>query len=70
MEINGRLFVRMEYLYQPEAEDRRLREVALTSISSDYPNKPYGFVTTGAICEELLTDRSAERDRILYSFRP
>lgn len=68
--IDGQLFARMEYRYQFEEEDCIFREVALTSISSDFPNKPFGFVTTGAVCEELLATHTAERNSIIYSFRP
>ena len=68
--IGGQLFAQMEYRYQPEEEDCIFREVALTSISSDFPSKPFGFITTGAVCEELLATYTAERDSIIYSFRP
>ena len=70
VEIDGELFARMEYRYQPDEEDCVRHEVALTSISSGYPNKPYGFVATAAVCEEVLSTYGAERNNILYSFRP
>ena len=70
VEIHGQVFAYMEYIYQPDEEDCRLREVALASISTDYPNKPYGFVHTGSVCDEVLPAYAAERQRILYSFRP
>ena len=68
--IGDQLFAHMEYRYQPEEEDCVLREVALTSVSSSYPNKPYGFVTTGAVCEEVLPTYGNERNNVIYSFRP
>ena len=68
--IGGQLFARMEYLYQPEEEDCIRSEVALTSVSSDYPNRPYGFVATGAVCQEVLGTYNTERNSILFSFRP
>ncbi len=68
--IGGQIFAHMEYRYQTDEEECVLREVALVSISSSFPNKPYGFITTGAICEEVLPTYTAERNTILYSFRP
>ena len=68
--IGGQLFARMEYRYQLEEDDCIRSEIALSSISSDYPNKPYAFVHTGSVCEEVLANYSAEQQRILYSFRP
>ncbi len=68
--IGGQLFARMEYLWQAEEDDCVLHEVALVSISSTHPDKPFGFVTSGAICQEAQAMYAAERDTILSSFRP
>ena len=68
--IGGQLFARMEYLWQPEEGDCVWHEVALVSISSDHPNKPFGFVTTGAVCLEVQATYDDERERIIGSFRP
>ena len=68
--IGDQLFARMEYRYRIEEDDCIRSEIALSSLSSDYPNKPYAFVHTGSICEEVLPAYAAERQRILYSFRP
>ncbi len=68
--VGNRLFARMEYRYQLEEDDCIRSEIALSSLSSDYPSKPYAFVHTGSVCEEVLATYSAERQRILYSFRP
>ena len=68
--IGGQLFAHMEYRYQPDEEDCMFREVALTSVSSSFPDKPYGFVTTGAVCEEVLPAYGNERNNVIYSFRP
>ena len=68
--IGGQLFAHMEYRYQPDEEDCVFREVALTSVSSSFPNKPYGFVTAGAVCEEVLPAYGNERNNVIYSFRP
>ncbi|MDE2962151.1 MAG: trypsin-like peptidase domain-containing protein [Chloroflexota bacterium] len=68
--IGDHQFARMEYRYQLEEDDCIRSEIALSSLSSDYPNKPYAFVHTGSVCEEILANYSAERQRILYSFRP
>ena len=70
VEINGQLFAHMEYRYQPDEEDCVFREIALTSVSSSFPNKPYGFVTTGAVCEEVLPGYGNERNNVIYSFLP
>lgn len=68
--IGDQLFARMEYRYQLEEDDCIRSEIALSSLSSDYPNKPYAFVHSGSVCEEVLATYAAERERILYSFRP
>ena len=70
VQIYGRTYWRMEYRWQLDEEGCLFREIALASISSDFPNKRYGFVTSGAVCEEVLPTYSAERDAILSSFRP
>ena len=68
--IGDQIFAQMEYRWQSEEEDCVRSEVALVSISSSFPSKPYGFVTTGAVCEEVLATYSTERETILSSFRP
>ena len=68
--INGQLFFRMEYRYQAEEDECLLSEVALASISSGLPNKPFGFITTATVCSEVLATYSGERETILNSFRP
>ena len=61
----------MEYRYQVDEEDECiLSEVALASVSSSFPYKRFGFVTTGAVCEHVLDQYSAERESILSTFRP
>ena len=63
-------FFRMAYRYQTDEEECILSEVALVSVSSSFPNKRYGFVTTNAVCEDVLAPYSAEREAMLNSFRP
>ena len=46
----GQPFFRMAYRYQTDEEECILSEVALASVSSSFPNKRYGFVTTNAVC--------------------
>ncbi len=68
--IGGHNFFRVEYRSR-EAEGECMRShVALTSISSSFPSKPFGFVTDFAVCEEVLAAYGAEREAILASFRP
>ena len=68
--MGGHNFFRVEYLSR-EAEGECIRShVALTSMSSDFPGKPFGFVTDFAVCEDVLATYSAERETILASFRP
>ena len=68
--MGGQPFFRMEYRYQPEEEDCILSEVALASVSSSFPNKRFGFITTGAVCEDVLFQYDAERESILATFKP
>lgn len=68
--MGGHNFFRVEYRSR-EAEGACTRShVALTSISSSFPSKPFGFVTDFAVCEEVLAAYGAEREAILASFRP
>lgn len=68
--MGGHNFFRVEYRSR-EAEGECTRShVALTSISSSFPSKPFGFVTDFAVCEEVLAAYGAEREAILASFRP
>ena len=68
--MGGQPFFRMAYRYQTDEEECILSEVALASVSSSFPNKRYGFVTTNAVCEDVLAQYSAEREAMLNSFRP
>ena len=69
--IGGQPFFRMEYRYQINEEDECiLSEVALASVSSSFPDKRFGFITTGAVCEHVLTEYGTERESILATFRP
>ena len=68
--VGDRVFAQMEYRWQAEEEDCIFAETALTSISSNFPNKPFGFITTGAVCEEVLPTYGNERNNVIYSFRP
>lgn len=70
IEIYGQPYWRMEYRWQSEEGDCIIREVALASVSSQFPNKRFGFVTSGAVCEEVLATYSAEQHAILSTFRP
>ena len=68
--IGGHNFFRLEYRSRV-AEDECMRShVALVSISSSHPEKPFGFMTDFAVCEDVLTEHGAERISILNSFRP
>ena len=70
VEIGGQNFFRVEYRSR-EAEDECMRShVALVSISSSHPEKPFGFVTDFAVCEDVLTEYAGERESILNTFRP
>jgi len=69
--IGDQPFFRMEYRYQFDEEDECiLSEVAMASVSSSFPDKRFGFITTGAVCEDVLTQYSTERESILRTFRP
>ena len=70
VEIGGQNFFRVEYRSR-EAEDECMRShVALVSISSSHPEKPFGFVTDFAVCEDVLIEYAGERESILNTFRP
>jgi hypothetical protein len=60
----------MAYRYQTDEEECILSEVALASVSSSFPNKRFGFITTGAVCEDVLNQYNAERESILATFKP
>ncbi len=68
--MGGDVFFRLEYRARYKEGDCMRSHVALISVSSSFPNKPYGFVTTNAVCEEVLAAYSAERETMLNSFRP
>lgn len=68
--IGGHNFFRLGYRSRVEEEDCTRSHVALVGISSNFPSKPFGFVTDFAICEEVLATYSAERETILSTFRP
>ena len=68
--ISGTEFYRLEYSAQLESDQCLLRFVDTLSVSSSFPNKPDGFRTIGAICEDSLATSSGERDTMLDSFRP
>ena len=65
-----RNFFRIEYRSR-EAEGECTRShVALTGISSNFPDKPFGFVTDFAVCEKVFATYGSERETILATFRP
>ena len=66
----GQEFYRLEYRARREPGLCILRYVALVSISSTFPDQPFGFITTSAVCEDSLATYTAERDTMLASFRP
>ena len=68
--IGGNVFYRLEYRGQASAEDCIRSYVSLVSISSSFPGRPFGFVTSYNACEEVLATYSTERDTMLNSFRP
>ena len=61
---------RVEYRSREAEEECTRSHVALVSISSSFPDKPFGFVTDFAVCEEVLATYGAERESILATFRP
>ena len=68
--IGGNNFFRVEYRSRETEEDCTRSHVALISISTSHPSKPFGFVTDFAVCEDVLDQYSAERESILSTFRP
>ena len=68
--VGGENFFRIEYRSRETEEDCIRSHVALVSVSSTYPGKPFGFVTDFAVCEEVLAAYTAERETILSGFRP
>ena len=68
--VGGQESYRLEYRRRIGAEFCIEDGVDIVSISSSFPNKPYGFVTSGLICENFLNAHSAERETMLNSFRP
>ena len=67
---SGQEFYRLEYRARWEPGLCIRRYVALVSISSTFPDQPFGFITTSAVCEDSLATYTAERDTMLASFRP
>ena len=68
--VGGQESYRLEYRRRIGAEFCIEDVVDIVSISSSFPNKPYGFVTSSLICENFLNAHSAERETLLNSFRP
>ena len=68
--VNGQLSYRLEWRARWEPDLCMLHYVGLVSISSSFPSKPLGFSAGNAICEDSLSLHTAERDRMLNSFRP
>ena len=68
--VGGQESYRLEYRRRIGAEFCIEDVVDIVSISSSFPNKPYGFVTSSLICENFLNAHSAERGTMLNSFRP
>ena len=68
--VAGHELYRLEYRKRIGTEFCIEHIVAMVSISSAFPSKPYGFITEGVICEQSLATYSAERNRMLNSFRP
>ena len=66
----GQEFYRLEYRARWEPGLCIFRYVALVSVSSTFPDQPFGFITTSAVCEDSLATYTAERDTMLASFRP
>ena len=70
VEIGGQVFFRVEYRSRETEEDCTRSHVALVSISSSHPEKPFGFVTDFAVCEDVLAQYGTERESILATFKP
>ena len=68
--VGGQEFYRLEYRARWETGLCILNVVEMISVSSQFPNKPYAFITAGRICEDSLATYSAERETLLNSFRP
>ena len=68
--VAGHELYRLEYRKRSGTEFCIEHIIAMVSISSAFPSKPYGFITVGVICEQSLATYSAERNRMLNSFRP
>ena len=68
--IGGWESYRLEYNRRSALEFCIENVVEIVSISSSFPNKPYGFVTRSVICENHVATHSAERETLLNSFRP
>ncbi len=68
--IGGSNFFRVEYRSRETEEDCMRSHVALVSISSTFPNNPFGFIADFAVCEDVLDQYSGERESILSTFRP
>ena len=68
--IGGWESYRLEYNRRSALEFCIENVVEIVSISSSFPNKPYGFVTSGLICENFLHAHSTERETMLNSFGP
>ena len=63
-------FVRMEYRARYQQDECIRSHVALASMSSAFPSKPYGFITIHGVCEDVLATHGAEQNAMLNSFRP
>ena len=70
VEIGGQVFFRLEYRSRVSEDECMRSHVALVSMSSSYPSKPFGFVTDFAVCEDVLAQYGTERESILRTFRP
>ena len=68
--IAGNEFYRLEYHARWRTDLCILNVIEMVSISSQFPGKPHGFITSGSICEDSLTTHSGERQTMLNSFRP
>ena len=68
--LGGVEFHRLEYRRQANPDTCPANAVTLLSLSSSFPSKPYEFATTVSTCEAVLATHSAERERMLNSFRP